>query len=117
MQLPICVSLLCSTNQCIPSQHFQKIRKESRNGSSDSAQSTPNKPRTSNGTAQKRSKGFTYEDGETADDEEILTPAKRAKVKAESKIKPEGQENGQSAELFKIEDLAGQNVIDLEQDE
>ena len=57
------------------------------------------------------------EDGPAADDYEALTPSKRSKAKdAESKTKAEGQENGQSAALFKIEDLTG-NVIDLEQDE
>jgi hypothetical protein len=56
------------------------------------------------------------EDGPAADDYEDLTPFKRSKVKAESEIKPEGQENAQSAELFKIEDLTGA-VIDLERDE
>jgi uncharacterized cupredoxin-like copper-binding protein len=63
-----------------------------------------------------------FDGGPTADDEEDLTPSKRAKLKAESKlksefnVKPDGQENGQSAALFKIEDMT-HHVVDLEQDE
>lgn len=58
-----------------------------------------------------------YEDGPATDDEEDLSPSKRVKTKAEEKIKREGLGNDQSAPRFKIEDMAGHNVIDLEHDE
>ena len=101
----------------IPSQHFQKIRKEAR---SDSPATTPTHARTtSTPKSQKRSKDLIYDGNQAnSDDEEILTtPAKRAKVRAEAKVKAEGQENCQTVAQFKIEESMGNNVVDLERDE
>lgn len=98
-------------------QHFQKIRKEAR---SDSPATTPTHARTtSTPKSQKRSKGLIYDGNQAnSDDEEILTtPAKRAKVRAEAKVKAEGQENCQTVAYFKIEESMGSNVVDLERDD
>lgn len=121
--IPINIFLFLSLHPS--SQHFQKIRKEARNDSTTSGPttpSTPSKPSASKpkASSQKRSKGQLESDyGPMGDDDEIITPSKRAKLKAEPKMENYGQENRglQNATLFKMEDLSGENVIDLDRDE
>ncbi|PMD56276.1 uncharacterized protein K444DRAFT_616084 [Hyaloscypha bicolor E] len=97
-------------------QHFQKIRKESRNSAGGGDSSSPNKRANTNGvhksTPRKGSKahGSFEQSANDDDDEEDLNtpPSKRKRTKKE-----EGKENAdeQSAYLFKVEHGA---VIDLE---
>ncbi len=111
------------------SQHFQKIRKESRtsagnsNGDSPSPikrantngvpKSTPRKNSQASSKAQRSSFAQSYDDED--DEEEMSTPLKRKRTVK----KEEGKENGdeQSAYLFKMEDVGPNGVIDLERDE
>ncbi len=100
------------------SQHFQKIRKESRTGgnSSSPAKRTSNGVNKSMTTPRKSSKAHgasSFDSINDDDDEEELTPAKRKKMVK----KEEGKENGeeQSAYLFKMEQEEN-GVIDLEND-
>jgi hypothetical protein len=101
-------------------QHYQKLRKESRtanggasNGTPSSANGTPAK---ATPTLRKRArKHYGEDDDDDDDDEEPPTPSKRKRAVK----KEEGQENGQSATLFKMEDLSGNSngYVDLENDE
>jgi hypothetical protein len=96
------------------SQHYQKLRKESRaanggasNGTPSSANGTPAK---ATPTPRKRAR---KQNGDG--DDETPTPSKRKRTVK----KEEGQENRQSATLFKMEDLSGNDngYVDLENDE
>jgi hypothetical protein len=84
------------------SQHYQKLRKESRAANGTPAKATP--------TPRKRAR---KQNGD--DDDETPTPSKRKRTVK----KEEGQENRQSATLFKMEDLSGNDngYVDLENDE
>jgi hypothetical protein len=103
------------------SQHFQKIRKESRNSPGGGESVSPNKRANTNGvhksTPRKGSKvhgSFEQSVNEEDDEEEFNTsPLKRKRAMK----KEEGKENGeeQSVYLFKMEH--GGDVIDLENDE
>ncbi|KAE9371970.1 hypothetical protein N431DRAFT_339252 [Stipitochalara longipes BDJ] len=100
-------------------QHFQKIRKESRNGAGGGGDSSPPKRSQTNGvhksTPRKGSKAHgSFAETINDDDEEELntTPSKKRKIFK----KEEGKENSeeQSAYQFKMEQGG---VIDLENDE
>jgi hypothetical protein len=106
------------------SQHFQKIRKESRTsgGNANGDSPSPNKRANTNGvhksTPRKSSKvqhGSFAQSQDDDDDEEMITPLKRKRTVK----KEEGKENGgePSAYLFKMENAGPDGVIDLETDQ
>jgi hypothetical protein len=104
----------------LPSQHYQKLRKESRSANGGASNGTPSSangtPAKATPTLRKRARKQNYnEDNEDDDDEEFPTPSKRKRTVK----KEEGQENRQSATLFKMEDLSGNGngYVDLENDE
>jgi hypothetical protein len=98
------------------SQHFQKIRKEARTANGGASNGTPSSanvtPAKATSTPRKRAR---KQNGDDDDDEEPPTPSKRKRMVK----KEEGQENRQSATLFKMEDLSGNGngYVDLENDE
>jgi hypothetical protein len=98
------------------SQHYQKLRKEFRTANGGASNGTPS---SANGTPAKATptprKRARKKNGDNDDDEETPTPSKRKRMVK----KEEGQENGQSATLFKMEDLSGNGngYVDLENDE
>jgi hypothetical protein len=122
------------------SQHFQKIRREARNGSGNdgssspirnsvpkvtkangSAKSTPRKPKSMTDSFSTKNSSFANSNGSFAngngyedDDEEMTTPVKRKRT-----MKDEGLENdGRNALVFKQENQGGQeSPIDLEHEE
>jgi hypothetical protein len=120
-----------------PRQHYQKIRKESKTGSTSS--SSPKKSTSIKSTPRKGSSdkstnaSFTtngtssFGHGHDDDDEEELnnTPMKRKRTNGvKNEVKQQGQENsygyygGQTGSQFKIEDVSGaMPVVDLEHDE
>jgi len=98
-------------------QHFQKIRKDARaNG-----EATPTPNRTSNGLAKsagnkggKANGSFSYGRENEDDDEEMKTPTKRKRVAKLEKQEDMASFNGQSAMLFKMEEMNGNgSPIDL----
>jgi hypothetical protein len=102
-------------------QHFQKLRKEARPGDGDDGGNSPIKSNSAKSTPRKRSKTQSASFSSTSfqnedDDEEFMTPIKRKKTE----VKPE-QENcgfpGQTAPLFKIEALDGNDPVLLDDDE
>lgn len=104
-------------------QHYQKMRREAKSGSSsnsDTGISTPSKAKAtpSKGTPSKR-KGKSFSDND--DDEDLgATPSKRKKgIKKESTEKGGEYSNGfagQTATQFKMEVENGNGTVDLSDD-
>jgi hypothetical protein len=106
-----------------PSQHFQKIRREAKNGTTTGGDpTTPTKPKAAKGTpASKRGHGKAFNNGNGADgddDEPAETPVKRKRGPKKEEFKEDnGGFEGQTAAQFKVEEVGDVVIVDVDDDE